>query len=122
MLSRDQILAADDLPRAEVAIPEWGGSIFVRTMNGSERDRFEAAHLKAPGVDFRARVAVACACDDQGAPLFTAEDIPALGAKSSAALTRIFEAASKLNRMSDQDYDQLGKDSSANRSASSPTD
>jgi hypothetical protein len=121
MLTKDQILAADDLQRVEVPVPEWGGSVFVRTMSGSERDRFEAAHLKNPERDFRARLAVACVCDEQGQPLFAEADIPSLGGKSSSALTRIFEAASKLNRMSKEDYEDLGKGSRSDPSDSSPT-
>lgn len=118
---RDLILSADDLKREPLEVPEWGVTIFVRVMSGSERDRFEAAHLKAPEKDFRARLAVACVCDEAGAPVFTADDVPALGAKSSAALTRISEVAARLNRMGKEDYDELGKGSGPSPSASSPT-
>lgn len=103
MLTREMILAADDLKTEPVEVPEWGGSVFVRTMSAGERDRFEAAHLKSPERDFRARLAVACVCDEAGKPVFTAEDVPSLSSKSGAALTRIFEAASKLNRMNKED-------------------
>ncbi len=120
MLSRDQILQSDDLPRKEVLVPEWGGSVFVRTMSGSERDRFEAAHLRNPEKNFRARLAVLTVCDDKGSPLFNDADIETLGAKSSSALTRIFEAASKLNRLSKEDYEDLGNGSAGIPSVSSP--
>jgi len=33
------ILAADDLPRVAVEVPEWNTTVWVREMTGSERDR-----------------------------------------------------------------------------------
>ena len=40
ILSKDAILAADDLPRETVHVPEWGGDVYVRTMSGTDRDAF----------------------------------------------------------------------------------
>ena len=37
-LTADQILAADDMGLKEVAVPEWGGSVFIRVMTVGERD------------------------------------------------------------------------------------
>ena len=37
-LSKDQILSADDMGLLEVAVPEWGGRVFVRVMAVGERD------------------------------------------------------------------------------------
>ena len=120
MLSRDQILASDDLPKELVPVPEWGGSVYVRTMTGTERDGVEAASI---GNDwrrgFRARLAVATVCDEQGNALFTAADIEALGRKSSAALDRIFEVACRLNKLGAADVNELEKNSSAIHSGDS---
>ena len=44
-LSADDILNADDLPREPVEVPEWGGTVLVQGMSGTDRDRFEAAML-----------------------------------------------------------------------------
>lgn len=106
-LDRSAILAAEDLPKEEIQIPEWSGSVFVRTMTGTERDRFEAAHLKNPHSDIRARLAVAAVCDEAGAPLFTEADIPAVGKKSAAALDRIFAAAMRLSKIGAADVKEL---------------
>ena len=43
ILSKDAILAADDLPRETVHVPEWGGDVYVRTMSGTDRDAFETS-------------------------------------------------------------------------------
>lgn len=103
-LTRDQILQFDDLKREEVNVPEWGpgATVFVRTMTGSERDRFEAAFLRDRS-DTRARLAVATVCDEQGKLLFTPADMPAISRKSSAALDRIFAVAMRLSRIGKED-------------------
>lgn len=110
MLNRDQILAAGDLPVEVVSVPEWGGDVGVRMMTGAERDRFEQAMAAAKGrsvENVRAGLVVVCCCDASGARLFTDADVAALGGKSAAALSRVFDAALKLNRLSDGDVQEL---------------
>lgn len=99
MLNRDDILAAVDLPRESVAVPEWGGTVMVKTLTGRERDRFELSCQGATRDNIRATLAALACCDENGVPLFTPADIPALGEKSAAALDRIFDVAARLNRI-----------------------
>ena len=42
LLTKDEILRADDLRLERVEVPEWGGEVVLRTMTGTERDAFEA--------------------------------------------------------------------------------
>lgn len=103
MLTRDQILSVSDSRRIEVQVPEWGGSVFVRSITAAERDAFESEQWDPDEkrMDFtnqRARYCALCVCDDRGSRLFTSDDAIALGAKSSAALDRVYNAAVKLNR------------------------
>ena len=42
-LTRDAILAAEDLRTEEVPVPEWGGSVIVRTLRGDDRDAYDLA-------------------------------------------------------------------------------
>ena len=109
MLTRDAILALPDLPFEAVPVPEWGGSVGVRTMSGTERDRFETEHARAPTANFRARIAAATLCGDDGALLFAPADVEALGAKSSAALDRVVEAAIRVNKFGAKDVEELAK-------------
>ena len=46
LLSRDEILAASDLTKELVEVPEWGGSVYVRAMTGTERDSYEESVLE----------------------------------------------------------------------------
>lgn len=108
ILTRDAILAVDDLKRVQVGVPEWGGSVFVKTMTGTERDSFESDHLKDPTHNVRARLAAFTVCDDSGKLLFSVDDISQLGSKHSAPLDRIFAEAVRLNKIGKQDIEELG--------------
>lgn len=125
LLSRDQILGADDLPRRSVSVPEWGGEVIVRTLSGRERDEWEVAVSKRSGgtpQNIRAAWAAATICDDAGQPLFTVEDVEALGRKSGAALARVFDVAAQLNHLTDSDVEDLEKNSGAGPAGVSGSD
>ncbi len=126
MLSREQILAAVDLPREEVYIAEWAGSVWVRTLSAAERDALEAASVQARGKDrsvnlanLRARLAVLCLVDEQGQRLFTDTDAVALGQKSAKALARVYDVAARLNGLSAEDVEELAKNSEPGPSGAS---
>jgi hypothetical protein len=117
-LTREAILAADDLKREEVQVPEWEGSVFIRCMTGTERDAFESEAYTVKGKDveinrdnFRARLLVRVLVDEKDERLFSQKDIAALGAKSGKVLDRIFTAAMKINGLSKDDVDDLTKNS-----------
>ena len=42
ILTRDEILESEDLATETVSVPEWGGSVIVRALTGTERDAYEA--------------------------------------------------------------------------------
>lgn len=113
-LTAEQILAADDRPIEELEVPEWGGSVFIRTMSGDERDSFEADMVQNRSGDpsrdirgFRAKLAAHVLCDESGSRLFTDAQIKELGAKSAAALDRVMMKAQSVNRMSNEDIEEL---------------
>lgn len=112
-LTRDQILASDDLEREPLEIPEWGGTVFVKVMTAGERDKFEERFTRNRYDNTRAALAVACVCDEAGKPLFTDADIPALAGKSAAALQHVFDAAARLNALTKDDVDAMEKNSAS---------
>jgi hypothetical protein len=102
VLSREAILQANDLERELVAVPEWGGEVYVRGMSGTERDRYElgmyAARADLEGKAIvRARVVAYCAVDETGKSIFKPSDVEALGRKSANALDRVFSVAMRLS-------------------------
>jgi hypothetical protein len=110
-LSASQILAADDFKIEPVDVPEWGGTVYVRVLRGTDRDQFEESLSKEKDKPFRCRFLVMTLCDERGSLLFKQEQIAALGEKSSVVLNRVFERAWDINYLSPKSVDELGKDS-----------
>lgn len=131
VLGRRAILAAEDLKREVVHVPEWGGDVIITAMTGAQRDAWEQSLVgktgRAPDVsNVRAKLVVCCAVDEAGALLFSPEDAVALGAKSGAALERCAAAAQRLNMLTDAALETARGNSSAapsgDSTSSSPTD
>lgn len=117
LLSREQILNADDRKTVEVEVPEWGGSVLVRSLSGAERDDFEASTVKMKGgkqqqniANFRARLVSLCIVNEAGERMFAPVDVKALGNKSVAALQRVFNKCNELNGLSEEDIEDLTQD------------
>lgn len=118
ILGRDAILQADDLKKELVPCPEWGGEVWVRGLTAKERDEFESSILVMRGKtqelnmkQARTKLAVLSICDEQGKRLFGEGDIGVLSAKSSIPLNRIFETAQRLSGLTQEDVDELTKNS-----------
>jgi len=107
-LGRDAILSVQDADVAYVAVPEWGGGVYIRTMTGAQRDALERQITGGETIT-RAQIAVLCCCDDRGRQLFTDDDMDALNAKSASALDRILEAAVEHNNLRGQDIEEAAK-------------
>ena len=109
-LTKEKILKADDLKTEKVDVPEWGGSVFVRSLTGTEREEYEVAvSRKENATDLRARLCALTIVDKEGKRVFDAKDIPALGSKSVAALIRVFRVSQKLNGLGEDDIKDLAK-------------
>lgn len=115
-LKRADILNAEDLKTEDVNVPEWGGSVCVRSLTGLERDRFEASMIDQKNKgrvnleNLRAKLVQKTVIDPETKELmFTIGDLEVLGAKSAAALNRIFTKAQELSGLTDKDVDELVK-------------
>jgi len=113
VLNKAAILAAKDQKMVSVDVPEWGGSVNIRVMTGTERDRFEGEFVGGnKSVDMvRAKLVAKCLCDDDGSRLFSEQEIPSLGEKSAAVLDKLFTACMKLNRFTKEDVEDLAGNS-----------
>lgn len=128
LLSREAILAANDLPTKDVEVKAWGGVVRIRSLTGTERDQFEADVLEArraghvsPG-NVRARYLAMCIIDEVGKNVFTAADIDALGAKSAAALDIPYQAIQAFNALTDADVEELAGNSAPVPNGASTSD
>lgn len=108
-LSKDQILGAQDFKIESVDVPEWGGSVFIRSLTSRNRDKMEEKMKGQSLVDARAMIVALCACDESGNLLFDSNDIEALTQKSGTATGRIFDAAIKMMRFSEEDLNEAVK-------------
>lgn len=120
---RERILAADDRPVEPVPVPEWDCTVYLRTLSAGERERWEEQAREGGGArtrhEIRASLVVLAACDEDGKPIFTPADVPALCGKSARAVMRLFDRALKLNDFSGEDVERLEKNSAASPSDSS---
>lgn len=113
LLTRDLILGAHDRKIDSLPVPEWGGQVFLRVMIGRERDLLEERLTaiqagKRSLENFRAWFAAQIVVDENGKRQFvTEEHINLLGEKSGAALERIFVRGLKLNRIREEDVQEL---------------
>jgi hypothetical protein len=112
-LSRDQILAADDIAFEAVEVPEWGGTVRVKALTIPEFSEFQAATVAASkgkkfdaesgSLDTLAYLATLGMVDEAGARLFSKEDVIALASKSMSALIRVASAVARLTKMRESD-------------------
>ena len=123
LLTRDAILQAQDLHYEDVEMPEWGGTVRVRTLTGRERDAFEQSMLNEKGKNtktnlrnIRAKLVALTVVDGEGKRIFNAADIELLGEKSANALDRLFDVARRLSRLTEKDTEELAKNSDNDQS------
>lgn len=99
--------------------------VYVRQMSGRERDTFEQSLIKETKdnkgevtgydrslVDFRAKLAVVTLCDESGKSLLQPSDYEMLSINMSARrLEKIVNEAQKLNAITEEDKENLVKNS-----------
>jgi hypothetical protein len=105
MLTRDQILNAQDRVIETLGIPEWGGSLCVRSLTAGERENARRQAKDNPDTPAAAFFAVASACDVQGNPLFKDTDAFRLADKNARAVERIADRALRLSSIGEEAKD-----------------
>jgi len=129
LLSKADILGADDIPHEDVTVPEWGGTVRVRGLTGGQRSLIEATMIAAKGQEvsvrteafktLRERLVAACLVDESGKRLFSDKEVGALAEKSGKVLGRLFEIAQRLSGMDDDAVEEMAGNSDAGQSAGS---
>ena len=104
-LSKDEIKARKHAPES-VDVPDWGGSVLVKKLSGTEREAWErwmSDQRDKEGVDFvkhgRAGLLVLCLVDADGKRLFGDDEIADLSDLDGggAALDLLWDVACRLN-------------------------
>lgn len=118
MLTKEEILRAQDIQTEKVPVPEWGGEVLVRGLTGRERDDWEQGLVRGRGRNAQVNIKTATArlctlsiVDEKDNRVFGDEDVLALNSKSSAALQRIYKIAQRLSGLTDEDVEEVVKNS-----------
>lgn len=116
-LNRAAILTAQDAQYEDVEVPEWGGTVRIKAISAAERERWEqlvafdksgkpSAHLE----DSAAKLLIFAAVDaETGERMFTEADIAELTKKNGKVMTRLWQAAARLNGLGGAAVKELEK-------------
>jgi len=102
LLSAKAILDVDDMTFEEVEVPEWGGSIRLRSLTAEEASKFSDEYSK-DRKNAAVRILLMACVDDKGEPLFKPEDLDVLRKKSLKAVIKVQKVAMKMNGLKDDD-------------------
>lgn len=125
-LSIEDILAPRPWPTETVEVPEWGGSVTVRALSATELDAFNASVVRTKGNNvevnrnnYRAKLVARCVVNGDGkTPMFKDEaQIIALGMQPASALDRILTVVNRLNGTTEEEQEELIKNSASDRPA-----
>lgn len=112
LLSKEQVLSAEDRQTEVVEVPEWGGSVMVQSLDAWQQSRYEQTlmsatadakgkvHMTATMEGASVRLAAMAIVDEAGEPMFTEEE---LKRKSARAIKRVVEVARRLSGMDTKD-------------------
>lgn len=101
LLTLDDILGADDIEYRTVKLPEWGGSVRLRLLNGAETIHFQT-FLETNRREASLALVRASTVDAEGKKLFeTKESFEALKKKSYKVIRRISDECLDLNGLLD---------------------
>lgn len=114
LLSKDQITAADDRQWEDVPVPEWGGTVRLVGMSGTERNAYQASLVvlgpngsvqKMNMADQLAKLVAKCLVGEDGQRLFSDKEVKALGAKNGAVLERLGKICQRLSGLRKEDLE-----------------
>lgn len=116
LLSKLSILSATKLPTRDIEVPEWGGTVRIRTLSGAELEDYQNDIMESrkgkKRIDLRgstAKLLVRVIVGESGEPEFSEGDIASLSALSARALQRVQDAALEMNGLKESDLDEMVK-------------
>lgn len=130
---RHRILGKRDTkqPALMLEVPEWGETVGLRRLSLPERLAFETENGSIEDIDrkkeratydrWMIRYVIATACTADGDRLFHPEDEESLALKSGTAIERLALGAVKVNIVSAEEVNELGKSFGGARNGTSPS-
>ena len=115
LLTKELILACQDLETCIEDVPEWGGSVILQALSGTSREVIEARVHKAQKGDVEAwkgtkalTLSMGIVNEDRS-PMFSSADVAALGKKHSGVIDHLFNRILSLSKMTKADQEALAK-------------
>lgn len=105
ILSKEDVMRADDCSFSEIFIKEWDGYVRIHVISAKDRLEFEGRYTKKDGaINFEHKEAPldllsSALRSDNGAPMFEKTDLNILGEKNGRVINMLFQEALKLNWM-----------------------
>ncbi|WP_030744444.1 hypothetical protein [Streptomyces sp. NRRL F-5135] len=119
LLTREQITAADDRAWEDVPVPEWGGTVRILGLSGTDRNAYQSSLVvlgpngsvqRMNLSDQLAKLLAKSIVGPDFERLFTDKDVKALGGKNGAVLERLAQVAQRLSGLRKEDVeDAAGK-------------
>ncbi|MFJ6615459.1 hypothetical protein ACIQPT_34865 [Streptomyces sp. NPDC091289] len=131
LLNKDQITAADDRQWEDVDVPEWGGTVRVLGMSGTDRNAYQSSLVvlgsngsvqRMNMADQLAKLCAKCLVGEDFERLFTDKEVAGLGRKNGAVLERVGQVAQRLSGLRKEDVEAKAGNSEAPPSGASTTD
>jgi len=131
LLSKAQITEVDDRKWEDVDVPEWGGTVRVLGMSGTERNAYQSSLVvlgpngsvqRMNMADQLAKLVAKSIVGEDFERLFTDKDVAALGKKNGAVLERIGAVAQRLSGLRKEDVEAKAGNSDAPTSGASTSD
>jgi hypothetical protein len=120
LLNKKAILGADDLKHEDVEMPQWGGTVRVRMMTGAERDEFRTVIADSEGAvpigRFSAALLAITLIGEDGARLFTMDEVDQLAEKSAGSIDKPAAVAMRLNGLGGASTEEAAKNSASGQS------
>ena len=97
LLSADEIVAAPDAEFEDVHVPEWNGTVRIRVLSAGEAIEFTERVKGEARKNMMLILLQLTLSKADGTPMFTPQQLQAIGKKNLKILARLQEKALKLN-------------------------
>lgn len=96
ILTAEEVLAADDLPTETIEIPEWGGSVKVRSFTKAQQQEIRVKATKGNGEIDESRLEMLLVLHALIEPQFSEDQLAQLAEKSASAIDGILTTINSL--------------------------
>jgi hypothetical protein len=116
---RERILAKSKAKRVPFYVDEWEETVFIRMLSVDDQAELSQGKSQAEMVS---AVLIASLEDEEGTPIFLAEDDEAIRKMPFIAVLEVFGEAAKLNGLTNKELEEAMESFRQARIKSGPTD